>query len=74
MKTIFFSAIESPNLVKEHDLTAIQGSTEHVAFNTPHIMSPHDVLSAIKVSVSINPICHGPFANLFAGLTNFARS
>ena len=51
MKTLFFSAIESPNLIKETNLQDVQVPSEPVDFNTPCIMNPHDVLSAIKVSL-----------------------
>lgn len=55
MKTLFFSAIEISNHDPDPNESHSQDSNDtskEITFNTPDIMSPHDVLSAIKVSVS----------------------
>ena len=51
MKTLFFSAVEvtEENKIK-HDDTH---KNDHICFNTENILTPHDVLSAIKVSLII---------------------
>ena len=48
MKTIFFSAVE---ITEEKVIGDENIKTENISFNTEKIMTPHDVLSAIKVSI-----------------------
>ena len=48
MKTIFFSAVE---ITEEKIIGDENIKTENISFNTEKIMTPHDVLSAIKVSI-----------------------
>ena len=51
MKTLFFSALEVTEENKNtHDATH---KNDNICFNTENILTPHDVLSAIKVSLII---------------------
>ena len=49
MKTLFFSAVE---VIEEKNLSKDEiGNEGTIYFNTSHILSPHQVLSALKVSI-----------------------
>ena len=50
MKTLFFSAIEISNPDNDPNKTHSQeiNTSKSIAFNTPYIMNPHEVLSAMK--------------------------
>ena len=65
MKTLFFSAIESAN---------IEESSEHPSFNTPEILSPQEVLLAIKELVPADLVGNDMTVIGFVGYPNVGKS
>ena len=65
MKTLFFSAIESAN---------IEDVSEHPTFNTPEILSPQEVLLAIKELVPSDLVENNMTVIGFVGYPNVGKS
>ena len=72
MKTLFFSAVDA--IEKKQDTDYENSNTEKIAFNTEHVMTPHDVVSAIKSLVPVGGTENDMTVIGFVGYPNVGKS